>query len=498
MGTLCSGQFNSTALPIQQRNPLIYNKVEDLQFSPSLFVQENLESFYSIYTLHEKPIGSGAFAEVWLCDHKRSGETRAVKILHKSGIAEEDIRIRSVFMEVEILKTLDHPNVLKVFEYFEDNEDYYIVMEYCAGGDLFDKLESVGTFTERYAARVMKLLLSGLAYLHNRKVVHRDIKPENLLITNSDSFDDFNIKIIDFNVATKKSTTQLKGVTGTTDYMAPEVFRGLYDEKCDLWSAGVILYMMMSGCLPFPCPNDEEAEKNICNGKFSFPSELFGKVSKECKDLIVKLLCKNQNKRLSALEAIKHPWILKNCSDKCDTTALTKTLTRMRTIQKSSKLRELFTTFIVSQVSRSNSTRKLEQVFSAIDKNKDGVINYNELVEQLSLEMNKEQAENQATEIFRKIDSDGSGEVEYTEFLRVAIEEEELLSRENLRKAFYYFDKDGSDSIEKDELVIWLGAGGIIPENVIQELIQEADTNGDGNIDIEEFEELLASKLELD
>lgn len=498
MGVLCSARFNPNTLPPIQKTQFTYSSVQDLQFSPSLFVQENLESFYSIYNLHQNPIGSGAFAEVWLCDHKRSGETRAVKILHKSGIAEEDIRIRSVFMEVEILKTLDHPNVLKVFEYFEDADDYYIVMEYCVGGDLFDKLESVGTFTERYAARVMKLLLGGLCYLHSRKVVHRDIKPENLLITNSNSFDEFNIKIIDFNVATKKVNRQLKGVTGTTDYMAPEVFRGLYDEKCDLWSAGVILYMMVSGCLPFPCPNDEEAEKNICSGKFSFPAELFSKVSHDCKDLINKLLCKDQNKRLSALEAIRYPWILKNSPDEFDKAVLTKTLTRMKTAQKSSKLQELFKTFIVSQVSSNSSNRKLEQVFSAIDKNKDGVINFNELVEQLSLEMNLKQAEEQAAQIFRKIDSDGSGEVEYNEFLRVAMEENELLSRENLRKAFYYFDKDGSDSIEKIELVVWLGAGNIIPESVIQELIEEADTNGDGTIDIEEFEELLALKLELD
>jgi calcium-dependent protein kinase len=495
MGALCSGSIQT--LPSTPGHSPVLSSKDDLQFSPSLFVQENKDSFFTIYELHEKPIGSGAFAEVWLCDHKRSGETRAVKILHKSGISEEEVRIRSVFLEVEILKTLDHPNVLKVFEYFEDDQDYYIVMEFCPGGDLFDKLESVGTFNEKFAARVMKLLLNGLSYLHSRRVVHRDIKPENVLLINP-SFEEFNLKIIDFNVATKKTDKKLSGISGTTDYMAPEVFRGVYDEKCDIWSAGIVLYLMMSSCLPFPCPNDEEAEKNICNAKYTFPDEFFAEVSKDCKDLINKLLTKNPNSRPSAVEALKHPWITRNSPDRCDSEVLTRTLTKMKTINKAGKLKELFTTFIISQVGYSEATRKLEQVFSKIDKNKDGVINFHELTEVLCLEMDKDQAKKIAFEIMEKMDCDGSGEVEYTEFLRIAMEEETLLSRENLRKAFYYFDKDKSDSIEKDELVIWLSSGHIIPENIIQELIDEADINGDGNIDIQEFEELLASKLEID
>ena len=500
MGNICSGKVTVDYSAILQNKAFIPNTKQDLKFNAGLFVQENMESFHNVYSLHDKPIGAGAFAEVWLCDHNRTGDVRAVKILHKSGISEHDIRMRSVFLEVEILKTLDHPNILKVYEYFEDDNDYYIVMEYCPGGDVFDKLESVGTFTERYAARIMKFLLSGLAYLHSRHVVHRDIKPENLLLVNGNSFDEFSIKIIDFNVATRKESSKLTGVTGTTDYMAPEVFRGVYDEKCDIWSSGVILYMLVSGCLPFPCPTEEEAERNICNAKFSFPTEFFGKVSKECKDLIKKLLEKNQNKRPSALEALSHPWF-KLSPDSYDKQLLTKSITRMKSVIKQGtegKLQELFKTFIISQVASNSSTSKLEKVFSAIDKNKDGLISKDELIGQLVKEMTQEEAEKTAKEIFSKIDSDGSGMIEYTEYLRTVIEEETLLSRENLRKAFLYFDKDQSETIEKKEIVEWLSAGGVIPEEVVQELIEEADINGDGTIDLEEFEQLLADKLEIE
>lgn len=496
MGNICSGRIQADFTLSSFKNPHAVNSKNDLKFNAGLFVQENLESFHSVYTLYDEPLGSGAFAEVWLCTHKLTLETRAVKILHKSGISEEDIRSRAVFSEVDILKSLDHPNVLKVYEYFEDDTNYYIVMEYCQGGDLFNKLESTGVVTERYAARLIKFLLSGLAYLHSRHVVHRDIKPENILITNGSSYEEFSIKIIDFNVATKKSNGNLNEVTGTTDYMAPEVFRGLYNEKCDVWSAGVVLYLLVSGSLPFPCPNEEEAERNICNAKFTFPSELFGNVSKACKDFICKLLNKNQNARPSAIEALNHPW-LQISSDRVDGEAMRNTIKKMKTMSKSSKLKELFTTFIISQISSNSSTRKLEKVFAAIDKNKDGVISLQELTAQLKLEMPKEAAEKQAKEIMEKIDTDGSGQVEYTEYLRIAIEEESLLSRENLRKAFYYFDKDHSQTIEKQELVYWLSEGNIIPEEIIQELMEEADLNGDGTIDINEFEELLASKLNI-
>lgn len=496
MGNICCGRIQADFTLSSLKNPQTLNSKDDLKFNAGLFVQENLESFYAVYDLYQEPLGSGAFAEVWLCTHKQTQETRAVKILHKSGISEEDIRSRAVFSEVEILKSLDHPNILKVFEYFEDDSDYYIVMEYCQGGDLFSKLESSGAVTERYAARLMKFLLSGLAYLHSRHVVHRDIKPENILLINGDSYEDFTIKIIDFNVATKKNADKLNEVTGTTDYMAPEVFRGLYNEKCDIWSAGVVLYLLVSTMLPFPCPNEEEAERNICNAKFTFPSDLFGNVSKACKDFICKLMSKSQSARPSALEALQHPW-LQISSDKVDGEVMKSTIRKMKTISKSSKLKEMFTTFIISQISCSSSTRKLEKVFAAIDKNKDGVISLQELTAQLKLEMPKEAAEKQAKEIMSKIDSDGSGQMEYTEYLRIAIEEESLLSRENLRKAFYYFDKDHSETIEKQELVYWLSGGNIIPEEVIQELMNEADQNGDGTIDITEFEELLASKLNL-
>lgn len=495
MGNICSSsQGESHAKPNRASHQL--NSKKDIQFSPSFFVQENHELFNTVYVLSEEPIGTGAFAEVWLGTHKRTGDIRAIKIFKKSEIPEEEIESRSVLAEVEILRTLDHPNILKVYEYFEDQDHYYIVMEYCEGGDIFDKIERNGKISERYAAKVMIYLLKGVNYLHSRHVVHRDIKPENILITNKSKYADMNIKIIDFNVATKKTEKNLKGVTGTTDYMAPEVFGGVYDEKCDLWSCGVVLYLMICGQLPFPSPNDEEAERAIRTQKLEFPGNLFDGVSRECKDLISKLMNKNPKNRLNAIKALHHPW-LKIADEIVDRLLISTTLKKMQSHCPSSKLKEVFTTFMITQLSKSSAFKKLEQVFYAIDIDKDGVITKDELVKQLSMEMGKDLAEENAKKMLDTIDNDGSGEIDFTEFLKATYDEKALLNKENIRKTFLYFDKDCSNAIEKSELIEWLGAEGIIPEDIINELMEEADANGDGTIDIYEFEALLFDKLEI-
>ena len=498
MGNICSGRAPTEVVSRTfERQISILNSKKDLQINTGLFVKENLDSFYSVYKLGSAPLGAGAFAEVWLCTHRRSEEVRAVKILKKSGISAEDIENRAVFAEVEILRNLDHPNIVKVYEYFEDEQNYYIIMEYCEGGDVFDMLESGGTFTERFAAKTMKYLLSGLSYLHSRQVVHRDIKPENLLVMNRNNFDDFTIKIIDFNISTKKKESTVSGTIGTTDYMAPEVFRGLYDEKCDIWSSGVILYLLVSGFLPFQGADDDEVEKAIINGKYQFPRDAFNGVSAMCKDLISKLLMKNANARLSAQFALDHPWF-KVLKDNCDSSTLTRTLTQMTTMKKSWKLKELFTTFMITQLSKNSSVKKLENVFYAIDVNRDGLISVEELINQFSKEMSLEQAEENAKNIVDAIDTDGSGQINYTEYLRATINEESLLTKENLKKAFCYFDKDGSNTIDTHELREWLSSDDIIPENVIEELMEEADANKDGTIDLIEFESFLISRLDLD
>ena len=382
MGNLCASSIDTAgSKPVGK--PLSKQLSRSSGLSAGFFVQENSKVFTEVYKLHDKPLGSGAYGEVWLCNHLITNELRAVKILLKEGMPQEEIDNRSVFIEVEILKSLDHPNILKVFEYFEDATRYYIVMEYCKGGDVFDKLQKLSRFTEAQAATVIEQLLAGLNYLHGKKIIHRDIKPENLLLCESQNPQELNIKIIDFNIATamKKKNTE---VIGTTDYMAPEVFKGKYDEKCDIWGVGVILYMLISGGVPFPGKEDDEIEKMIQKGSYVLENGFWNGVSADCKDLIKKLLAKSPESRYSALEALEHSWIQRLVKLEVDHAAYTQAMANMSDRSKSSKLKEAFTTFMVSQLSRSNSaTKKLEQIFAKIDINKDGIISRDELVTEL-------------------------------------------------------------------------------------------------------------------
>ena len=171
MGSLCGAISSTTSeIPIIQ---VRYTKTNEMAISPRLFVKENSNSFLSVYRIDEYPIGLGSIGEVWVCQHLRSHENRAVKIISKIGLRESDIRKKTVLNEVEILKSLDHACILRVFEYFEDKLNYYIVMEYCKGGDLFDKLEAVQNFEEDQAGKIMQQIFSVLNYMHSKNIIHQ-------------------------------------------------------------------------------------------------------------------------------------------------------------------------------------------------------------------------------------------------------------------------------------------------------------------------------------
>jgi calcium-dependent protein kinase len=487
------GSFCSVGLEKERPKRLVsYNSIEEIRFNAGLFIQENQDEFSKTYNLNTEPIGYGAYGEVWICEHVRSKEKRAVKIIEKSTISPEVLKSRGLLEEVEILRSLDHPNILKIFEYFEDYKNFYIVMEYSQHGDLFDELQKRGKFDEQTASKIMQQIFAGVNYFHNKLVVHRDLKLENILISKQDK--DVNIKIIDFNIATVKTSLKLSKFTGTFNYIAPEVIDEDYDEKCDLWSCGVILFLLLTGEFPFFGKDRDKLFSCILNGKYQ-ENPCFSQISSLAKDLISHLLCKNLQNRYSAREALNHPWIETFCPSS-DHNFYQRTLTRMLSIKKKPKLREMFETFLLGPVQKNDSELKeLEKVFFELDVDRNGMISIHELFNKFKTQMPEDLARKEAERILRTVDNDCSGQIDYTEFLRAALEEESYVCKENLIKAFYYFDKNSSGSIDKVELSSWLAEGAVIPMEVIEQLIEEADKNGDGVIDLEEFQTLLLDRI---
>ncbi|XP_065657543.1 MAP kinase-interacting serine/threonine-protein kinase 1 isoform X2 [Hydra vulgaris] len=290
-----------------------------------------VETFHDKYTLSSEVLGRGANSLVSLAKEKCSSRDFAVKIIEKYDGYDR----RSVLTEIDLLHYLsDCPNILHLYDSYEDESRFYLVFERMEGGPLLSHIEKKGVFTEREASLVVQDIATALRFLHNKGISHRDLKPDNILCINKDEIVpavicDFNlasgISIIDESVTTPELYTPV----GSAEYMAPEVVdafvsEAAYDKKCDIWSLGVILYIMLSGRAPFQGSCGEMCDwerggscKNckfllwhsILDGDYSFSSEEWKSISMEAKDLISHLLVKDSSKRFSVEDVLAHPWL---------------------------------------------------------------------------------------------------------------------------------------------------------------------------------------------
>mmetsp|Transcript_10275 Transcript_10275/g.22234 ORF Transcript_10275/g.22234 Transcript_10275/m.22234 type:complete len:1459 (+) Transcript_10275:437-4813(+) len=277
----------------------------------------------SKYKISDKVVGSGGFGEVRDCYDKNTGQIYVVKTIFKPS-QDDTTKINLIRNEILLLHEAHHPNIVELRDLFEDDKYVHIVMERCTGGDLFDRVVAENPRRLRSAAEAMKheartansmrSILHVLKYLHSKGIVHRDIKPEHFLLT-SDERETQKIKLIDFGLARKHKpgSAPMTTFTGSPSFVAPEVIARSYDHMCDMFSVGVTAYFMLTGMLPFDGPTDEETFDLISAGVFKFPaSSVF--LSDDAKDFITKLLETDPSKRMSALKALNHPWLLKAAS----------------------------------------------------------------------------------------------------------------------------------------------------------------------------------------
>jgi len=267
-----------------------------------------------VYDIKDE-LGKGAFSVVKLAIHKTTGEKVAVKIIDKKAAStqQDEQRLKT---EVEILKKVKHTNIVCLKDMYESNEKLCLVMELVTGGELFDKIVEKGQYTEKDASVVVKNIVSAVEYLHSINIAHRDLKPENLLLKAGKN--DTDVMLSDFGLSKIIGVeSMMETACGTPYYVAPEVLSATgYDKEVDLWSVGVITYLLLCGFPPFYGESLPEVFEQIMKAEFDFPDPYWTEISKDAKDFISKLLVVDSKKRLTATQSLQHSWIVKGGPDR--------------------------------------------------------------------------------------------------------------------------------------------------------------------------------------
>ena len=528
--------------------------VTDIKVDQRNFITKSEKNVFDIY---EKicELGNGAFGTVYKVKRKNSGFNpiiRALKEISKEKMQNNEESGLELKNEIEILKNIDHPNIMKIFEFFEDDNNIYLINEFCGGGDVASLHDKYGEFPEFLLKFVMSQVFLAISFLHSNKVVHGDIKRENIAFVydgkykTKEEFERFfskifkdkeiqneinevggmdnlseeaqnivkelcnyEIKILDFGSAKMKKrdkiNKKLTGIVGTAYYCSPEVVKEKYDFESDEWACGVMMYILLSNVAPFPGDNEEEIFDNILSKEINVDIPELKSISNNCKDLIKKLCNKNPKQRIKSEEALNHPFfktginfsnLLKGIY--VENTKELKKIFRNKNSDlfgkkfTNSKFKEMVIAYIGLNFPDKVEAQKARKIFLEISGgNKHFLITKETFVsrfEKAFKNLTKEEIEN----LFDSLDQNETGNIEYEELIRALSDRDKLLSNKNLGEAFKFFDKDNNGFITWNEIAEIIYPEGKIPENIMKEFLEEIGQKDENvKIDFYDFKRIL-------
>mmetsp|Transcript_87273 Transcript_87273/g.281965 ORF Transcript_87273/g.281965 Transcript_87273/m.281965 type:complete len:575 (-) Transcript_87273:162-1886(-) len=449
-----------------------------LQRDSLVYCSGNIREFYEFGSA----IGQGAFGSV----HK--GYKRAQKVVDSVApspgrvtgraikvLGNQDEGLEVLHHEIDLLAELDHPNICRLYEAFQDDSHTYLVMELCEGGDLFQAIVNSSTFSETEAAHVVQQIFQAVRYLHQKNISHRDIKGENFLLQKEEAMERSIIKLVDFGTARHFDPKDgMMTALGTPIYMAPEVLKKTYGAACDLWSCGCMLFIMLCGHAPFHGNSDNETIKLARSAPLNFRPAFWSHISQEAVDLVRQLLQRDVELRYTAAQALDHVWL-----HNTDTQSAGQDLDSSRL-----KQRQLGETDI----------GELREVFISIDTDKTGFVSR----EELNAVLQKGSVEN-ADDILESMDADGDGLVDYREFLVATMDKNYYRQESVLQEAFSVFDSERRGHITAKDITRVLTSGGMRRntsegevEGEVEGIMEELGKTVADDISFEEFAAMMS------
>ena len=609
------------------------NIVSSLPINTQKIIRQQMGDPYTYYEIL-KQLGHGTFGKVFKVKHKITNSIRAMKVIPKNNL-KYGFTDKDIIHEIRILKALEHPSIIKLYEFYIYEDNYYLINEYCTEGDLCEKIAKLKFFPEFIVKIIMIKIFNAVLYLNSKGVIHGDLKLENIMIDSylnkglnnlthntfltsimhdirefkedylydsflkkvtstinrnklkrndaidlkqnkniltedqkkkksseaenkkkrltklrSNSFDifksnrkkfnldnisddnkddenknaitsrlkraytkndhhrvdlkkmkikNFEIKLIDFGCSKifTKYKKNFADTIGTLVYCSPEILLNNYNEKVDIWACGVIMYVLLSGVFPFYGKSQEEITKKIIKGKFEFEDKYFKKISENCKDLIRKCFIYDKDKRISAKEALKHPFFtdeinVNNIFEDDIDKEIKNVLSSLKNLKRTNKLYQTVLTYLSHNFADKKQVSQLSKIFTRFDLNLDGKISKEELFKAYK-EAGIQIENKQLQKIIDIIDFDGNGYIEYEEFLRVSLPKEQLFTENNLKTAFDLFDIDKNGTISMSEFKEILGVKKD-NENNNDEILKELNKiNKDykGEINFEQFKNII-------